>query len=167
MGAGLATVHFGRYSPLGLSYPSEAMERNMESIGEITGFAEELGLDVAFENAPNNFGALAGSLDVLERLISDTGVMITLDVGHANTWTGSVEDYIHGLNSAIAHVHLHDNTGESDMHLALGAGKMDLGSVFRAFRKINYKRAFCLEMLYQEDLRRSMSRIKALMDGSG
>jgi sugar phosphate isomerase/epimerase len=164
VGVELVTVHFGRYSPLGLSYPKAAVERNLESVIEISKFGGSLGIEVAFENAPNGFGAMYGPLDFIERLIEEAGIKITLDVGHANTWEVDVSDFIYRLNSFISHVHLHDNTGESDMHIAFGEGVINHKKVFAAFREIKYKKALCLEMLYEEDLKKSRKKIKSLLD---
>ena len=161
--AQLATVHFGRYSPLGLSYPETAVERNLKSVREIASFSESLGIKVAFENAPEGFGAMLGPLDLIEKLTTEEDIKITLDVGHANTWGISVEEFISRLNSSIAHAHLHDNTGDSDLHMALGEGGIDYKKVLKAFRKIKYKNALCLEMLCEEDLKRSRNMIRTLL----
>jgi sugar phosphate isomerase/epimerase len=163
IGAGLATIHFGRYSPLGLSYPTEAVKRNLESVREIKSFAESVDITVAFENAPNGFGAMFGPLDLIEKLVEEERIKLTLDVGHANTWKEGIEEHLHRLNSSIAHVHIHDNTGESDMHLGLGDGEINYKKTFAALKKIKYKKALCLEMLYEEDLLKSRKRIKTLL----
>jgi sugar phosphate isomerase/epimerase len=160
VGAGLATVHFGRYSPLGLSYPEKAVENNLASIVEINSFAKSLGIQVAFENAPRGFGAMCGSLDVLNELVETAGIKITLDLGHANTWENSLSEFILGLNSAIVHTHIHDNSGGSDNHLGLGEGSIDYTAALRALQEINYKKALCLELLYEEDLKSSVDWIR-------
>jgi len=46
------------------------------------------------------------------------GVGITIDIGHANT-VGKVPEFLPFLKRA-AHLHVHDNHGVSDEHLALG-----------------------------------------------
>lgn len=164
IGVTLATIHFGRYSPLGLSYPEAARKKNLESISDISEFAESLGLDVAFENAPSGFGAMCGSLEILTNLVTEAEIEITLDMGHANTWENPITEFIAGLNSVIAHVHLHDNTGDSDMHLCLGEGEINYQKAFQALEDINYKSALCLELLYEEDLKSSKEKISPLLD---
>lgn len=160
VGAVLATVHFGRYSPLGLSYPESAVENNLASIVEINSFAESLGLNIAFENSPSGFGAMCGSLDVLKDLVETTGIKITLDIGHANTWENTLPEFIETLDSAIVHTHLHDNSGGSDDHHSLGTGSIDYRVALGALQKINYKKALCLELLYEEDLKSSLDWIR-------
>jgi sugar phosphate isomerase/epimerase len=163
IGARLATVHFGRYSPLGLSYPDTALEKNLESIRDITDIATSLDLDVAFENAPSGFGAMCGSLEVLTELVEEVEIKITLDMGHAHTWNSEIEEFISTLNSAISHVHLHDNTGDSDMHLGVGDGRIDYKKALGALGKINYKSALCLELLDEDDLKSSRNQIETIL----
>jgi sugar phosphate isomerase/epimerase len=160
--ADISTIHFGRYSPLGLSYPEAAEKTNLESVREINSFSENLGIDIAFENSPSGFGAMSGPLDFIQNLVNELGIGLTLDIGHANSWDDEIGRFISELNSSIYHLHLHDNTGESDMHLALGDGDIDYERVFSALRKINYKNALCLEMLYPEDLEKSFTRLESI-----
>ncbi len=160
IGAEITTIHFGRYSPLGLSYPEEAVSRNRESVKEIIEHADDMGVGIAFENAPRGFGAMYGSLSMLEELVEDTGIKITLDVGHSATWESGVENFINILGESIAHVHLHDNTGNDDKHLAIGNGSLDLKMIFKAFKDINYKSALCIEVLDEKDLEVSREKLK-------
>jgi sugar phosphate isomerase/epimerase len=163
IGVKVVTVHFGRYSPLGLSYPEKALKQNRESVLEISAFAENLGIEAAFENAPKGFGAMFGPLDNIIELAGESGIKITLDFGHANTWEEDIGDFVFRLNSFISHVHMHDNTGDSDMHLGIGQGGLNYGKALLALRGINYKNAICLEMLYHEDLVRSRQKIGSLL----
>ena len=48
------------------------------------------------------------------------GIGMTFDLGHANT-IGKVNDFLHQVNKAH-HLHVHDNNGMTDQHLALGDG---------------------------------------------
>jgi sugar phosphate isomerase/epimerase len=57
------------------------------------------------------------------------GVGITFDFGHANT-VGQVDAFLRYLRHA-RHLHIHDNHGQSDEHLALGAGTINWEKVGR------------------------------------
>jgi len=48
------------------------------------------------------------------------GIGMTFDFGHANTM-GKVTDFLADVKKA-SHIHIHDNNGMSDEHLALGEG---------------------------------------------
>jgi len=165
VGAEIVTVHFGRYSPVGLSFPEKAVERNRESVEEILSFAGAIGQEIAFENAPKGFGVMCGELNMLRRMREELEVKFTLDVGHAHTWSSDETEFIHALQGAIAHVHLHDNPGEMDLHLPIGEGGIDYRRVMRALSEINYKNALCLELHYEEGLERSLERLHALLAG--
>ena len=53
---------------------------------------------------------------------------MVLDIGHAHT-CGTLQDFL--AHPALTHVHLHDNSGEGDEHLALGKGRIDLMPVLQ------------------------------------
>jgi sugar phosphate isomerase/epimerase len=52
---------------------------------------------------------------------------MTFDFGHANT-IGKVNDFLQHVNKAH-HIHIHDNNGMSDEHLALGDGTISWNTV--------------------------------------
>lgn len=56
---------------------------------------------------------------------------ICLDVGHAHCYSKyGIDEWINMLGDKIGHVHLHDNDGSWDQHLALGKGSIDWKMVF-------------------------------------
>ncbi len=55
------------------------------------------------------------------------GIGMTFDFGHANT-IGKVNDFLHYAKKAD-HIHIHDNNGMSDEHLALGEGTISWSKV--------------------------------------
>lgn len=158
----VVTVHFGRYSPIALSFPEKAFERNLSNIEKIASFGEEMGVNVSFENSPKGFGVMVGGLEKLQEITRDLGVSITLDIGHAHTWDEGLENFVKGLDKSIAHTHVHDNMGEVDMHLPVGEGSIDFEGFFRSLNEINYKKALTLELLRMEDVILSLDRIKDL-----
>jgi Sugar phosphate isomerases/epimerases len=66
-----------------------------------------------------------GSSIVLPVLISAS----TLDVGHAHV-NGNLVPFL--KQGGAIHVHLHDNCGSRDDHLACGEGSIDFGHVMAA-----------------------------------
>ena len=44
------------------------------------------------------------------------------------------------FSKKIAHIHVSDNNGDSDMHLGLGRGNIDWKKVARLIKEINYKK---------------------------
>jgi sugar phosphate isomerase/epimerase len=86
---------------------------------------------------------------------------ITFDIGHSfiteNQETLSyavglpVERFvglrIRELQKSIVHVHLHDNDGNSDLHLPLNYGRMNVGLVLKAIKDIGYDDLVILEVV--------------------
>ena len=68
--------------------------------------------------------------------IGDSRVTVCLDIGHAHCHGRiPVEEWPQRLGARIGYVHLHDNHGESDEHLAFGEGTLDVAAVLTALEE--------------------------------
>lgn len=68
---------------------------------------------------------------LFERL-QHQGVRFCLDIGHQHAFSRStLEDWLQVLGPYLGQLHLHDNDGSRDSHLALGKGTNDLSILFR------------------------------------
>jgi sugar phosphate isomerase/epimerase len=115
------TIHPGYLSPVGKILPGKAWDLQKEALVEIGRCAVDHGVTACLENmiGIKEFlcrepGELAGMTDGI------AGIGMTIDFGHANT-VGKVDAFLPCLRRA-SHVHIHDNHGSSDEHLALGQG---------------------------------------------
>ncbi len=125
------TVHPGYLSPVGKLLPDRTWALQKSALTEIGAFAADRGVRVFLEN-------LGGLKDVLCRFPEEVlgmidgvpGVGFTLDVGHAHT-VGKVREFLQVLSSAN-HIHIHDNHGTADQHLALGDGTIPWDEVGKA-----------------------------------
>jgi sugar phosphate isomerase/epimerase len=82
----------------------------------------------------------------LVALIGAPNLKVCLDVGHLLAFGGG--DFPHWLETLaplIGQVHLHDNSGEADSHLALGAGKVPLEYVLNFLATRNLRPLVTLE----------------------
>lgn len=62
----------------------------------------------------------------LSRRINHKRLGFCLDTGHVNTFSGTpLDQWLAALGPKIREIHLHDNTGEDDHHLAPGKGSID------------------------------------------
>jgi sugar phosphate isomerase/epimerase len=118
------TIHPGYLSPVGKMMPDRAWRQQKEALERIGRVAAEHGVLACLENmiAVKEFlcrmpEELVGMVDGIE------GIGITIDLGHANT-VGKVQEFLPYLSRA-SHLHVHDNHGFSDEHLALGAGTIN------------------------------------------
>lgn len=78
--------------------------------------------------------------------ISDERVSACLDVGHANcNSTTSILHWIEKLGTRIEYVHLHDNDGSADQHLAIGEGNIPFRDVCCALNEYSPNAIWSLE----------------------
>lgn len=106
----------------------KAVSALQKSLAEINRFAHEVDVPCCVENMGNwGFFFLKNPAEV--QLIGSTE--FCLDIGHANE-CGVLPDY---LSIPFSQIHVHDNDGSSDAHLALGKGTIDIPSVIAAIRR--------------------------------
>jgi len=119
IGASCVVVHPG-FSPW-LELCSRSLLALHESLKDLVAIQEEHGVPVAVENM--------GSWEVchfrdpgLIPLLRECGLSFCLDTGHAHL-NGVLDEFLAAARPD--HVHLHDNRGSADDHLALGCGSID------------------------------------------
>ena len=91
---------------------------------------------------------------------------ICLDVGHANCYSKEpVTDWAQGLAPYIRHVHIHDNCGDRDAHLQIGAGTVPFSEICDILQKCNEKKyvlTWTVECQNREDVLESVKQFYAL-----
>lgn len=156
LGAEVVTLHPGHFSPISRERPGEYLEIHRASLERLGSLGEEYGVKIGVENMPL-FPTLDGQgCDRLEEMLEGLNVGVTFDVGHLNTTTGAFERFIARLGERTVHVHLHDNSGESDEHRALGGGTIPWERVLKALPPVTW----ALEVLTLEDAEKSLRFIK-------
>jgi len=76
-----------------------------------------------------------------------------LDVGHVAAFArGSWQDWLPCLLPWLGQLHLHDNAGDKDRHLAPGLGSFDFPGLFQFLKERNCHPVITLEPHSQEDL---------------
>jgi len=122
------TIHPGYISPIGKMMPEKVWALQKEALRQIGRCASEHGVLACLENMISFKEFLCR---VPEELMGMTegieGVGMTFDFGHANT-VGKVNEFLRYADKA-SHMHIHDNHGMSDEHLALGEGTIVWESV--------------------------------------
>jgi sugar phosphate isomerase/epimerase len=118
------TIHPGYLSPVGKLMPQKVWDLQKEALRQIGRCAHEHSVLACLENM---IGMKEFLCRLPEELIGMTegieGIGMTFDLGHANTM-GNVDNFLRQVNKAH-HLHIHDNNGMSDEHLALGEGTID------------------------------------------
>jgi sugar phosphate isomerase/epimerase len=91
---------------------------------------QAVGLQLSLENiiatAPEDINALFADLRARDQ-VRARSVGLCLDIGHANLFEGTRNDYLGYLDRLsdrvpIVHVHLHENRGDHDSHMMLFTG---------------------------------------------
>jgi sugar phosphate isomerase/epimerase len=122
------TIHPGYLSPAGKLLPHKVWDLQKDALREIGKFALDHNVTACLENM---IGVREFLCRMPEELIGMTegieGIGMTFDFGHANT-VGKVPDFLMHIGKA-KHIHIHDNNGLSDEHLALGRGTINWESV--------------------------------------
>jgi sugar phosphate isomerase/epimerase len=122
----VVVMHPGILSPLGSQMPDRSWERNVEALKVLAVHAQDHGVRLCLENMPDMKKLLCRTPEELFGMVEAVGMDslgTTFDAGHAHT-TKNVAQYLRE-KARISHVHIHDNMGVADQHLALGEGTVD------------------------------------------
>ncbi len=121
IGAGLLNIHL---------YTEHGIDAYISALRPLAVKAAQNNITVAIENTPLTGPADFNRLFQTWRATEESrhcNVCMCLDVGHANLFEGTRNDYIAYLNALerdlpIGHVHLHENHGDHDSHLTIFTG---------------------------------------------
>ena len=121
------------------------IDQNLETLTALVEAGRKSGIGVMVENVPGGFNTPEQLAEILDPL-PDLG--LHLDVGHANlrVSANTTEPILARFGDRVRHVHLHDNNGEADLHLPLGAGTIDVPRMVRALRGCGYDGTITLEV---------------------
>ena len=118
------TIHPGYMSPAGKLLPQKVWELQKEALRQIGKVAVNHNVTACLENMISFKEFLCRYPEELMGMTEGIdGIGMTFDFGHANT-VGKVNEFLQHVGRA-KHIHIHDNHGESDEHLALGEGNID------------------------------------------
>ncbi|MCQ2972380.1 MAG: sugar phosphate isomerase/epimerase [archaeon] len=157
--ADLVVVHPGNVPFMGRGLEDVIYEIGKKSIIELGEYGQEIGVTPAVENMPDFEGAMHKDINVLSELLESIDTAMTLDVGHANT-LGYTPDEMY--SSAIKHIHMSNNYGDDDSHLALNEGSIDFKEVFDIFESKKYNGIYMLELTSNDSIEKSLEYIKNL-----
>ena len=154
--------HPGLKTGVSMFYPGRDWIQNLKTTRLLFKFARDHGVEVAVENVPEPYPFLMKSVEDFRRFYSevDEEIGLVLDIGHANI-NGQIEGFLTNFAERIVHVHVHDNSGESDQHLGIGYGTIDWKKVAKLLKGISYDKVVIVEAV--EHVEESMHRLKQLL----
>ena len=148
-------IHPGYLSPVGKLMPQKVWDLQKEALRQIGKCAQEHSVLACLENM---IGVKEFLCRLPEELMGMTegieGIGMTFDFGHANT-IGKVNDFLRYADKAD-HIHIHDNNGMSDEHLALGDGTISWPTVGKTLAA-NYNGVVVIEGRSLVEAKKSLS----------
>ena len=121
----------------------EKLRLNTEALKRLAPKIEGFGISVCIENLVGIFRSIDDILSAIEQTKSSV-FGICLDTGHLNlTKTSSHREFILKAGDKLKALHIADNDGSSDQHLApFGRGSVNFFEVVEALREIGYDGMF-------------------------
>jgi sugar phosphate isomerase/epimerase len=107
-------------------------------------------------------GVTIDELDQVFNNVPSTHLGLALDIGHANLLEGGVESWIEAFPEKIFHLHLSDNDGVLDQHLAVGDGSINFGDTFDRLKSVGFSGTATLEVGNDENKLKSLNYLKNL-----
>ncbi len=156
--AHVVCIHPGHISPLGMHFKEKVRATQVASLQYLGKKAKECGIMLGVENMPYFPILMARTpqevTSILDAVDSDH-IKFTFDIGHALT-TGDVTQFL-ALKDVMVLVHLHDNDGDQDIHLALGDGIHDVTIIKELTGNL-----FIIEVNTYKDAVKSLHRLQTL-----
>jgi sugar phosphate isomerase/epimerase len=153
------TIHPGFLTPLGQLNKEGAWNATRASLLEAEKAAKDAGVTLALENMPNMPISMLTNPDDLMCMIEGTEVRVCLDIGHAHT-TNNVKDYLPYWRR-FANIHIHDNDGRHDQHMAIGDGTIDFPPILHRLK--GYEGNFVIEARKIEGAEISRMRLEKML----
>lgn len=151
-------VHPGLASFLANKYYLDTVyEYANESIKELGDYGKDLGVMTTIENMPTFDGMIYKDMNDLHEMLVSLDMYMTLDIGHANH-AGYAPDEM--IFDSIKHVHMHDNFGDDDAHLAFGEGSIDLKGIVNRLEEKNYNGIYIIEVNDNDSIKKSYEYMK-------
>ncbi len=151
-------VHPGTIPFLANKYfRSKVIDTANEAMVELGKYGEDLGVLTTFENMPIFDNMIYSDMEKLHEFLTENGFSMTLDIGHAKHAGYSADEMYF---DSIKHIHIHDNFGDEDAHLALGEGSIDLNQVVNTLEKNNYDGIYIIEVNNYDSIKKSYEYMK-------
>jgi sugar phosphate isomerase/epimerase len=137
------------------------LQNGIDTWQKVMDAASRIGVRVAVENV---FDETPEALAMLIEKINNPDFGFCFDTGHFNLFTKvPMEEWFERLGRHLVEVHLHDNDGSADSHLALGAGTIDFEKFFGLIKKHEADPVYTIEARNKEDVDVSLERVRALL----
>ena len=132
---------------------------SVETWSELLEIASKSNTRVMFENTYEKLPDV--HLQLFEQL-PGSNFGFCMDVGHLMAYAGSTwQIWLEKLQPWLGQIHLHDNNGERDDHIAIGQGQFDFAELFNHLKQKNLSPIITLEPHSEKDLWESLEAISS------
>jgi sugar phosphate isomerase/epimerase len=170
VGAKKAVLHPGYLTGLMTFAPDIGKGYASESLDKILEKATGLGIMVCLENMFPRIGHMYRPEEFAEVLRRNSGLMMTLDLGHANIRApkGQTAAFVKVAHGRIGHMHIGDNNGQEDDHLPVGTGRVDVAGGLAAIKASGYDQTMTLEVFSpnRDYLAISLKKVRAIWEST-
>jgi sugar phosphate isomerase/epimerase len=127
-----------------------------------TWLSEEIAAEGGYLMLENVYEHYPDDILILLEHLKNTRIGFCLDVGHQAVFSRSpLTQWIDVLGEHLKQLHLHDNFGESDNHLALGDGNINFSEIFMFVKHLKQKpMAVTIEPHREQDLLPSLKYLE-------
>jgi len=141
------------------------LDLKIKRLKELTAFAKSKSSILALENTEEDVNVLKKVFDKIPE------IKFCLDIGHANLFAKENRSVslINNFGKILKHVHIHDNVGgdaeKFDLHLPIGAGRINFKPIFDKLKKMEYSGDITLEVYNPDKEYRKISidRVRKLI----
>lgn len=158
LGCKVAVLHSGFSNHVRPVHIESWKERLVASLKDMVKVAEDEEIVLAIENA------YEPDATVLQQVLEEVGspwLRFCVDLGHAACFSRMApEEWIFAFRDHLISLHVHDNEGMEDEHLACGSGVVGYDTVFEACKEIDASCNVTLEVS-DEDIPASLEHLRA------
>lgn len=116
-----------------------------EAVAELVPVAKEAGVKLLLENIISSGTRVSKLVELLDEVDPQRQVGLCVDLGHAHV-EGSVAEELRLALPRLDHLHVHDNDGQTDAHLAPGAGTIPWQEVLGVLEAAEFSGYAALEL---------------------
>ncbi len=146
---------------------AQVLNNYAQSMNTLIDYAKAGGLKIMLEPLIDKNGEIGSYSKINTIFEKSPRLFFHLDTGHAfiQGKQGLITKFINQFKNKLEHIHLHDNNGKEDQHLALGKGKICFKKIAKQLKKIQYNKTIKLEVFHpnRKAAVASMKKIKKLL----
>jgi sugar phosphate isomerase/epimerase len=144
-----------------VSNEDEWLENSRKTWKEFVVMAEQMDTVIALENVYENNPAYL--VQLLNSFRESSRICFCFDTGHFNAFSDTpLELWMDEMEPHIGQIHLHDNNGHKDEHVAVGDGSFPFGDFFERLKKKRNRPIITLEPHTEDTLWRTLENIESL-----